>query len=323
MNRFLVTDCVDPYENLALEEMLFEQQGDGVTFYLWQNERTVVIGRNQNAWRECRVELLEGEEGKLARRSSGGGAVFHDLGNLNFTFLLPRERYDLARQLSVIQKAVATFGIETAFTGRNDLVLSETGEKFSGNAFRFTSATALHHGTLLISADISKLGRYLAPPQMKLEAKGVKSVVSRVANLGDLSPLLTVESMKTALAEAFEAEYGAFEPQSLSLIDRDALKEKRRTYASWDWKFGQTPAFNVSLENRFEFGCFELLLNVQNGIVLSAACYTDAMDDSLARRVEALLTGCVFVSGALFERLSSAGGAEEREIAGFLSEQTF
>ena len=252
MNRFLSTNCVDPYENLALEELLFETQGEGATFYLWQNERTVVIGRNQNAWRECRVELLESEDGKLARRSSGGGAVFHDLGNLNFTFLLPKDQYDLVRQLGVIQKAAAKFGIDTSFTGRNDLVLTATGEKFSGNAFRFSNNVALHHGTILISADFSRLGRYLAPSQMKLESKGVKSVVSRVTNLGLQNPELTVETMKQALMEAFEAEYGAYEPHSWDLIDQEKLEQKRQTYASWEWKFGTTPSFNVSLENRFE-----------------------------------------------------------------------
>ena len=323
MNRFLSTNCVDPYENLALEELLFETQGEGATFYLWQNERTVVIGRNQNAWRECRVELLESEDGKLARRSSGGGAVFHDLGNLNFTFLLPKDQYDLVRQLSVIQKAAAKFGIETSFTGRNDLVLTATGEKFSGNAFRFSNQVALHHGTILISADFSRLGRYLAPSQMKLESKGVKSVVSRVTNLGLHNPALTVETMKQALMEAFEAEYGAFEPHSWDLIDKEKLEQKRQTYASWDWRFGTTPSFNVSLENRFEFGCLELLLNVQNGIVKSAACYTDAMDATLAQRVEDLLMGCNYGGGALCARLLGAGGEEEKSIAAFLSQQTF
>jgi len=319
----LITDSVDPYENLALEELLFETQGEGATFYLWQNERTVVIGRNQNAWRECRVELLESEGGKLARRSSGGGAVFHDLGNLNFTFLLPKERYDLVRQLGVIQKAAAKFGIETSFTGRNDLVLTATGEKFSGNAFRFSNSVALHHGTILISADFSRLGRYLAPSQMKLESKGVKSVVSRVTNLGLQNPALTVETMKQALMEAFEEEYGAYEPHSWDLIDKEKLEQKRQTYASWDWKFGTTPAFNVSLENRFDFGCFELLMNVKNGIVESATCYTDAMDASLAARVEAMLTGCNYGSGALCARLLTSGGEEERAIAAFLAQQTF
>ena len=323
MNRFLITDSVDPYENLALEELLFETQGEGATFYLWQNERTVVIGRNQNAWRECRVELLESEGGKLARRSSGGGAVFHDLGNLNFTFLLPKEHYDLVRQLGVIQKAAAKFGIETSFTGRNDLVLTATGEKFSGNAFRFSNSVALHHGTILISADFSRLGRYLAPSQMKLESKGVKSVVSRVTNLGLQNPALTVETMKQALMEAFEEEYGAYEPHSWDLIDKEKLEQKRQTYASWDWKFGTTPAFNVSLENRFDFGCFELLMNVKNGIVESATCYTDAMDASLAARVEAMLTGCNYGSGALCARLLTSGGEEERAIAAFLAQQAF
>ncbi|MEA4913241.1 MAG: lipoate--protein ligase [Christensenella sp.] len=323
MNRFLITDCVDPYENLALEELLFETQGEGATFYLWQNERTVVIGRNQNAWRECRVELLESEDGKLARRSSGGGAVFHDLGNLNFTFLLPKDRYDLVRQLGVIQKAAAKFGIETSFTGRNDLVLTATGEKFSGNAFRFSNNVALHHGTILISADFSRLGRYLAPSQMKLESKGVKSVVSRVTNLGTQNPALTIETMKQALMEAFEEEYGAYEPHSWDLIDKEKLEQKRQIYASWDWKFGATPAFNVSLENRFEFGCLELLLNVKNGVVESATCYTDAMDASLAKRVEDMLTGCNYGSGALCARLISGGGVEEKAIAAFLAQQTF
>lgn len=323
MNRFLSTNCVDPYENLALEELLFETQGEGATFYLWQNERTVVIGRNQNAWRECRVELLESEDGKLARRSSGGGAVFHDLGNLNFTFLLPKDQYDLVRQLGVIQKAAAKFGIETSFTGRNDLVLTATGEKFSGNAFRFSNNVALHHGTILISADFSRLGRYLAPSQMKLESKGVKSVVSRVTNLGLQNPELTVETMKQALMEAFEAEYGAYEPHSWDLINKEKLEQKRQTYASWEWKFGTTPSFNVSLENRFEFGCLELLLNVQNGIVASAVCYTDAMDATLAKRIEELLTGCNYGSGALCARLLDAGGEDEKAIAAYLSQQTF
>ena len=323
LNRYLETSCVDPYENLALEELLFETQGEGTTFYLWQNERTVVIGRNQNAWRECRVEQLEGEAGKLARRSSGGGAVFHDLGNLNFTFIMPRENYDLVRQLGVIQKAAAMFGIETSFTGRNDLVLTSTGEKFSGNAFRFSSNVALHHGTILINADFSRLGRYLAPSQMKLESKGVKSVVSRVTNLGLQNPALTVESMKTVLREAFQEEYGAYEPHSWDLIDQDALNAKREKYASWDWKFGTTPAFNVSFENRFPFGCMELLLNVQNGLVSSCACYTDAMDDTLATRVEGLLAGCVYGSGELCARLNDSVGAEETAIAEYLAEQTF
>lgn len=124
-NRIVIGMSYDPWHNLALEEILFEQQAEqqGVTLYLWQNENTVVIGKHQNAWLECRMALLEEEGGKLARRSSGGGAVFHDLGNLNFTFLARQSDYDLKRQMRVIGNAVGYFGIETEMTGRNDLVV--------------------------------------------------------------------------------------------------------------------------------------------------------------------------------------------------------
>ena len=323
MNRIIVTDSVNPYYNLALEEVLFASQGEGATLYLWQNEHTVVIGRNQNAWRECRVDLLENEGGFLARRSSGGGAVFHDLGNLNFTFLMPREDYDLVRQLSVVQKAAAMFGIETAFTGRNDLVLAATGEKFSGNAFRFSQGVALHHGTILISADMEKLSRYLAPSRIKLEAKGVKSVVSRVTNLGAQNPALTVPRMKDALITAFIEEYGEAAPHAEDTVDAAKLALTREKYASWEWRFGCTPAFNVSFENRFSFGCFELLLNVQGGSVAGATCYTDAMDASLSARIESALPGCPYGKTAVCERLRLSGGAEEAELSAWLGEQTF
>ncbi len=323
MNRILVTNCVDPYENLALEELLFETQGDGATLYLWQNQHTVVIGRNQNAWHECRVELLEKEGGFLARRSSGGGAVFHDLGNLNFTFLLPQDDYDLVRQLSVVQKAAKKFGIDTSFTGRNDLVLTNTQEKFSGNAFKFSRGIALHHGTILISADMEKLSRYLAPSKLKLESKGVKSVKSRVTNLGLQNPELNVERMKTALIEAFTEEYGQAEPQSTTSVDLERLNTIRERYASWNWRFGITPAFNVSFEARLDFGCFELLLNVKNGTIASATCYTDAMDDTLAERVQNALNGCTYGKLPLSERLRTDSSAEMNTLADWVEQQAF
>ena len=125
----------NPYDNLALEAYFFQHcPPETCIFYLWQNERTVVIGKNQNAWRECNVDLLEQENGFLARRPSGGGAVFHDLGNLNFTFVAPAKDYHVSRQLDVICRAVRTFGLNAQKTGRNDIAVD--GKKFSGNAFQ-------------------------------------------------------------------------------------------------------------------------------------------------------------------------------------------
>ena len=141
---YIESEQYNPYKNLAVEEYLFFHcQKEECILYLWQNQHTVVIGRNQNAWAECLTEKLENEGGYLARRLSGGGAVYHDLGNLNFTFLVNKENYNVDRQLEVIQKAVAKFGVCTEKSGRNDILIN--GRKFSGNAFYKECSRCYHH----------------------------------------------------------------------------------------------------------------------------------------------------------------------------------
>ena len=174
---YLETDSTDPYDNLALEEALLEEAAPGeCILYLWQNQNTVVIGRNQNCWKECAVEELEQSGGHLARRLSGGGAVYHDLGHLNFTFLASKEDYDLGKQMKVIQRAVKAFGLDAQKNGRNELTLD--GKKFSGNAFYEAKGKCYHHGTILISADKEKAARFLNVDMQKLKSKGVESVRS-------------------------------------------------------------------------------------------------------------------------------------------------
>lgn len=313
MNRLVLTDCVDPWQNLAVEEHLFDtQQEQGITLYLWQNQNTVVIGRCQNAWKECRAQLLESEGGKLARRSSGGGAVFHDLGNLNFTFLTPRNRYDLDKQLSVLQRSVSAFGLETKRSGRNDVVLAEGGGKFSGNAFRFGSQAALHHGTILICGDMEKLSRYLAPSQHKMAAKGIDSVRARVCNLSQGNPAITVAAMVEAMTSAFEEAYGPFVRLSPEALDPAAIAGLYERHASWEWRFGKTPAFDIALSHRFSWGEVELLLTCKKGHVESCTVYTDAMDPTLAQRIARRIENAPFTPDALGERMETLG--EEQGI---------
>lgn len=297
MHRIVATDCTDPFANLALEEYLFESPFEGVTFFLWQNRRTVVIGRSQNAYRECRVEELERAGGRLARRASGGGAVYHDLGNLNFTFCCPEPLFDLTRQLSVLMKAVSSFGLTATFSGRNDLLAE--GRKFSGNAFRHARGRAMHHGTLLVNENMEELSRFLNVDPEKMASKGVKSVRARVVNLADLCPALTVQALKKALIRAFEEEYG----ESRSFTEADfwgpELDLKTKIYASWAWRMGENPPFDLRLSRRFDFGNLEILLNIEGSVIRDARVYSDMLDPDFPAALAGRLKGCPFTSEAL------------------------
>ena len=290
------TDSTDPYKNLALEEYLLLNAEENVILYLWQNRHTVVIGRNQNPWAECRTSLLEEEGGHLARRLSGGGAVYHDLGNLNFTFLCKDDHYDLQKQLSVIQEACKLCGIDATFSGRNDLLAD--GRKFSGNAFYHSKGFSYHHGTLLIDTDMDRLGRYLSPPKAKLEAKGVSSVRSRVVNLKELSPTLTCEKMKEYMTSAFESVYGE-KAMLLSPPEEALLRPMAEKYASADWLYGRPMPFNCTMQAQFPWGNLQILTQVQGGIVENVQVFTDAMDFSIAEQLKNALTGIPFRSEEL------------------------
>lgn len=304
------SSCHDPYYNLAVEQHLLESVHDRCILYLWQNENTVVIGRNQNPWKECATTLLQQEGGRLARRLSGGGAVFHDLGNLNFTFLMPQEDFDIGRQLAVIQRGVCSLGISAEKSGRNDILAG--GRKFSGNAFYKNGWQAYHHGTLLVDADMAKLCRYLNPSKAKLQSKGVDSVRSRVVNLRQLNPKITVSALKDALKAAFQEVYGLnAEPMVESELDTQRIEELTQRNRSWDWNFGQKLPFSAECEDRFSWGCVQLQLQIENGCIQQAKIYSDAMDWAFAPELEATLTGCRFERNALALRLTGNAMAED------------
>ena len=301
--RTFESDRFDPHNNLALEKHLMDITRPGeCLLYLWQNQNTVVIGRNQNAWLECRTSLLEEEGGTLARRLSGGGAVFHDLGNLNFTFIMCKEDYDLDKQLSVIRKACAYAGIEAVKSGRNDLLAD--GRKFSGNAFYQNQTHAYHHGTIMIDVDRDKLGRYLSPPKAKLEAKGVSSVRSRVVNLKELSPDLTIDGMKEFMRKAFSEVYG-MDATALALDEagRKAVDELRIRYGAWEYLYGAPLPFTFQCEGHYPWGHVQLQLDAKDGLIKAVRLYSDAMDWDLAGLVEIALCGCRFEKAAMVDAL--------------------
>ncbi|MCI8439696.1 MAG: lipoate--protein ligase [Oscillospiraceae bacterium] len=313
----------NPHRNLAVEQYLLENvQQETCILYLWQNRRTVVIGRNQNALRECRTTQLEADGGFLARRLSGGGAVFHDLGNLNFTFLVNKEDYDLQRQLSVIVEACRAMGIPAECSGRND-VLSE-GRKFSGNAFYEHRGKSYHHGTLLVDVDMENMSRYLCPSAAKLQAKGVQSVRSRVVNLKELKPDLTIAEMARRMEEAFCKVYGLeaehLDESGFDLGYIDALAERN---GSWEWLHGQNLPCTMAFGERFAWGEIDLQILAAEGLVRQAAVYTDAMDWQLAPELEKALAGSRMQLGELQGRIRAAAldGQVKEDLCGLLARQ--
>jgi lipoate-protein ligase A len=289
--KILYSDRTDPWLNLAVEHYLLDSVlPDQILLYIWQNKNTVVIGRNQNAWRECAAELLEQEGGKLARRLSGGGAVYHDLGNLNYTFVAGKSLYDVNKQYTVLLDAVRALGIPAEMTGRNDLVVD--GRKFSGNAFCNRKNGSYHHGTLLVSVDMDKLSRYLRVSTEKMKAKGVQSVRSRVVNLTEYVPSLTVRDVADSLKESFEKHYGKA-GEVITGFDgfpQDTLRELYNRYSSWEWLYGEAPPFDFSFFEKFSWGEIQFHFELEGGLIRRAFVYSDAMDEEFILRQKACFT---------------------------------
>lgn len=313
-------EIADPYSNLAVEEALFTGlEARSTALFLWQNVNTVVIGRNQNGWSECRVAELEADGGSLARRLTGGGAVYHDAGNLNFSFLVSGKETDppTSRDIffSIVLDAVRSLGIDAELTGRNDLVAG--GKKISGNAFLSSGDRYLHHGTILVSSDLSALTRYLSPPEAKTASHGVASVRSRVCNLNDIVSNVTVDTVRQALARSFSNTLGIpLIDQTEIWLNDPSLAARRKQFADPTWLYGQVGQWPFSARTSFSWGQVELKLNHDSSKVRSAILYSDSLDPSLSSRVAASCIGKTLSAEGLAMAISdSAGDEQTRELS--------
>ncbi len=311
--RYIISKDFNPYNNLALEEYLLNYvKEEECILYLWQNEKTVVIGKNQNAWKECKIRELEEDGGRLVRRLSGGGAVFHDLGNLNFTFLVHKDNYDLDKQLEVIIQAVKNLDIHAKKTGRNDITVE--GRKFSGNAFYRSGNRSYHHGTILISVDMNNLSKYLNVSRDKLMSKGVESVKSRVINLKEYNPNLDIDRMKEELLHAFGEVYGCeLTPIDQEELDEQEMKVLAEKFSSWDWIFGKKMEWTYSMDRRFSWGNIDFNFAVESGRISRCVIYSDAMDTWFAEYIPDYLQDCLFTSEHILERLNKISVDEARK----------
>ena len=319
-NLWYVSPSRDGWQNLAMDEWFLDHLGpEDMILYFYINKNAVIIGKNQNPWKECDLGAMERDGVQLVRRITGGGAVFHDEGNLNFSFIVGEGRYDVERQLNLILQAVRSFGIPCEFSGRNDLLAD--GRKFSGNAFCARGPRRQHHGTLLLRSDLGRLQNYLQVDPRKMKAKGVSSVRSRVCNLSDFTKDVTIDAMLAAIRTAYGQQYGPMEdfaPTPEQVAQVVPYYEKQ---SSWQWRLGKTPAFDLELDPRFSWGGVQMLLTLKDGKVEHADVYSDAIDADLADEVKRRLTGCRFGSKPLHDALMASEKPQLHDVAAYLLEQ--
>lgn len=311
MHKIYISKSYSPYFNLAFEEYLVRTHDpEDQVLFLWQNQNTVVIGRNQNPWKECNVEELERQGGHLVRRLSGGGAVFHDLGNLNFTFVSAFSEGKIKENIGLIIEALSLRGIPAAFSGKNDIMAE--GYKISGNAFFVEDEILCHHGTLLVDTDFEKLNRILTVSRRKLESKGIDSVKSRVKNLKELNKDISIERFIADLVDRYSS-FGDL-PPIVSFVDestendyinRETVQTLMKRYQSWEWNFGSSPEFNLQISERFPWGEADLYLSVVDGIIVKAEIATDALDIDLPRKIKESIENKKFYYDEIISFLST------------------
>lgn len=269
---FLESRSTNPYYNLALEEHLFRKLGRGESlFMLWQNNRTIVVGQYQNTIQEINMRFVRENGIKVVRRMSGGGAVYHDLGNLNFTFITDAktgEQQGFSYFCRPILEALGKLGVNAELTGRNDMVIH--GKKFSGSSQFVRGGRILHHGTLLFRSDLQLIAQALNVNADKIVSKGITSVSSRVANIADALPeTMSVRDLKQHLLHSI-GEMTPLETYSLTVRDRrEILTLTDKKYSTWEWNYGRSPRYETTKRRRIEgCGTVEISMSVAQGGII-------------------------------------------------------
>ena len=290
---YIESTSVDPRFNLALEQHVFDNLDRSKEYFmLWQNDKSVIIGKNQNTVAEVNQSFINDNDIKVVRRLSGGGAVYHDLGNINFTFIEDagkKEGFDFSNFFAPIIKALKTFGVIAEARGRNDIVID--GKKFSGNAQYVKQDRIMHHGTILFDSDLDFMRQAIAAPKDKIDSKGVKSNRSMVTNIKPhISEDITTVDFFNALRSFMFEEYGLqkYELTPSDLKNVASLQES--VYGTWDWNYGYSPAYDMFKE-RYVEGCgkLQIFMNVVDGKFLNITFYGDYFGNRDTHELASLL----------------------------------
>ena len=295
--KYILNPSTNPYYNLALDEYAMKHIDETEDFFfLWQNEPAVIIGKNQNTAEEINPKFIKEHGIKVARRVSGGGAVYHDFGNLNFTFVISVDdpgTVNYKKYVQPIVDALASMGIEAALSGRNDILVD--GLKISGNAQRMANGKLMHHGTIMFDLNIEDMVNSLNVAPDKIISKGVKSVRSRVTNIKDHLPQGTKiqefwDKLQYYLSNEGKDEEIVLSPSDIAAIEYEAINK----FATWDWIYGASPEFNFKNERRFPWGSCEVLLDVSEGRIENVRFIGDYLGISDVKDIEDRLLGLRF-----------------------------
>lgn len=308
---YVESNFKDPAMNLALEEYLFSQKKEEV-FMLWQNTSSIIIGKSQNAMAEIDYDYVTSHNIPVIRRITGGGAVYHDLGNVNFTYITNRSAYgDYSGFTKMLREYLSALGVQAEISGRNDVLVE--GKKISGNAQCLKNGRLLHHGCILICTDMHPLEKALKPDREKILSKGISSVKSRVANISDFIDITATD---------FFCGFGAFVqdmehviPYTLSEEDVASVEKLyREKYTSYAWNYGYSPKYSFHQKKRFPGGGVEVFLDICDGIIQDAHIFGDFLGD--AEPIQNMLRGVPHNYRALQEKIRGVtlGTITEEEI---------
>ena len=298
---YLQTDSTDPAYNLAFEEYVLKNKTQGDILILWQNDNAVIVGRNQNALEEICRPFVEEHGIRVIRRNTGGGAVYHDLGNLNYSFITDVSDQGAARFTTPVVQALRALGLQAEASGRNDILVS--GRKVSGTAQHRHGNRILHHGTLLFDSNADMIAGALTPDPDKFRSKSVRSVRSRVGNIRsemetDMDIRAFWDHLKATLSQG-SLEWMTLDDTELGEICR--LKSEK--YDTWQWNYGSSPKFDTAVRRRFPGGLLQIHLSVKRGCIEGLQIFGDFLALSPIDPLIRALTGCPYESNALRKRL--------------------
>ncbi|KAJ7169623.1 hypothetical protein C8R46DRAFT_203870 [Mycena filopes] len=293
-NSVFVSQSTDPFFNLSFEDWLFRHSPSGrPLLFLYRNSPCVVIGRNQNHWKEVNLRALKERDVPLVRRRSGGGTVYHDLGNTNFSIHLPRRSFDRRATAALVLRAVQSLGIPRArLNDRNDICVGE--DKVSGSAYKIVNTRAYHHGTMLITTQLDALGDLLHTETETMVTAGVASVRSPVCNLRQSTPHVEHAVFARAVEHEFRCEYSLSEAEDpTQLIDESSrslayIQTGIEELKSWDWLYGQTPEFTYTISETFAWGPVTAVVRAKHAIILSCAIHAPDAPSQISHTLEAL-----------------------------------